>query len=79
MSAMEEQYRERLRDVVNSWIERNLYKIATIIMAVGSYLGMSEAAETGDAVILLISCLFGLLAFLGLTLWIVDLIRTPCL
>ena len=79
MSAMEEQYRERLRDVVNSWIGRNLYKIATIIMAVGSYLGMSEATETGDAVILLISCLFGLFAFLGLTLWIVDLIRTPCL
>ena len=58
----EEPYHNRVLDVVISWIDRNLYKLATIALAVGSYLGMNEAAEGEASLSLLYRVFSGYLA-----------------
>ena len=73
----EEPYHSRVLNVVVSWIDRNLYKLATIALAVGFYLGMNEATKKGGVIIIIVSCLLGLLSVSGLILWIAELIRTP--
>ena len=69
---MEGAHRERYRGVV-SWIDRNLYKMATAVTAVGFFLGMREAEETNSLVVFYLSCMFGLMALPGLILWTKEL------
>jgi hypothetical protein len=72
---MEGVHRERYREII-SWIDRNLYKMATAATAVGFFLGMREAAETNNIVIFYLSSMFGMMALPGLILWAKELCNT---